>query len=189
MQTQKRKRPFAGMLANLQACWSLCKRVVTKRGIFMQQCVTFPEEHILVVRPSLLAICAGQHSAAKLLSVLLYRCSLRKQQQIDAQHRNAYKQKSEIIADQETISAIYRTQGQIVKDLCGELSEKTLHDVAIPALQLFGYLKLDESAVVHCYTLNLETIRAALAAYGQGPEQLEKMLLSHLQLEPFLIEI
>lgn len=55
----------------------------------MQWCVTFPEEAVLIVRPSLIAICAGQHPAAKLLSVLLYRASLPEPSQPDGQHANA----------------------------------------------------------------------------------------------------
>jgi hypothetical protein len=51
----------------------------------MQWCVPFPEEAVLIVRPSLIAICAGQHPAAKLLSVLLYRASLSEPSQPDEQ--------------------------------------------------------------------------------------------------------
>jgi len=148
----------------------------------MQWCVPFPEEAVLIVRPSLIAICAGQHPAAKLLSVLLYRASLSEPDQQRAPT-------SKPAPHQKKTPCIYRTQAQLVADMCGELSEKTIHDVALPTLQLLGYVTVDTSSVIYRYMLCLEKIQAALAAYRQGTPQLKKVLGHQAQLEHFLIDL
>lgn len=153
--------------------------------MFMQWCVPFPEEAVLIVRPSLIAICAGQHPAAKLLSVLLYRASLSEPSQPDEQRAPV----SEAPLRQKKTPRIYRTQAQLVADMCEELSEKTIHDVALPTLQLLGYVMVDTSSVVYCYTLCLENIQTALEAYRQGTSQLKKVLASQAQFTVFQIEL
>lgn len=151
----------------------------------MKWAVSFPEESILLVRPCLTAICAGNRPAGKLLSVLLYRYSIRQEHKTDAENINEVKGDD----SQDTTFRIYRKQSQLVTDMCDEITEKTLHDVAVPVLQLFGYLDVDESPAIHCYDLHVDAVVNALEAYKQGPKQLEKFLLSNLQLEKFLIDI
>ncbi len=151
----------------------------------MKWAVSFPEESILLVRPCLVALCAGNRPAAKLLSVLIYRYSIRQEHKTDAENINEVKGDD----SQDTTFRIYRKQSQLVTDLCNEITEKTLHDVAVPVLQLFGYLDIDESPAIHCYDLHIDAVVNALEAYKQGPKQLEKFLLSSLQLEKFLIDI
>ncbi|MBO0790239.1 MAG: hypothetical protein J2P36_04745 [Ktedonobacteraceae bacterium] len=139
----------------------------------MQWCVSFPEEQVVIVRPSLITICAGSHPAAKLLSVLLYRCSLRRQSPLDVPLIGASHKTREKTADHDPSWCLSRTQVQLVTDMCGELSAKTLHDVAIPTLQLLGYVDVDASGAVHRYTLHLNPIRAALTACRHGADQVE----------------
>ncbi len=155
----------------------------------MKWAVAFPEESILLVRPCLIAICAGNRPAAKLLSVLLYRYSIRQEHKTDAENINEVRASNGEISDQDMTFRIYRKQCQLVIDMCGEITEKTLHDVAVPVLQLFGFLDIDESPAIHCYDVHLDIIVDALEAYKQGPKALEDFLLSHLQLEKFLIDI
>ena len=154
----------------------------------MKWCVSFPEEEILIVRPSLNAICAGNRAAAKLLSVLLYRYSIRKESREDAENINEVEASKGKEPTQDTSFRIYRKQEQLVKDMCGEIVEKTLHDVAVPTLQLLGYLDIDESGPIICYDLHPDVVSNAMEAYKKGPKQLEKFLISSIQLEKFLIE-
>lgn len=157
----------------------------------MKWCVTFPEETILVVRPSLTAICGGNKPAAKLLSVLLYRYSIRQESKEDAENMNEVKEARGETPNQDTSFSIYRKQAQLIDDMCGEISEKTLHDTAIPCLQLFGYLDIEELPGRNRYDVNLEQVTQALALYSskqKSQPQLEKFLIRHLQLEKFLIE-
>lgn len=156
----------------------------------MKWCVQFPEETILIIRPCLIAICMGNRPAAKLLNALLYRYSIRKEHKEDAENINENKQARGKAPDQDTSYRIYRKQSQLVADMCGEMTEKTLHDVAVPALQLLGYLDLEESMKANCYILHVDAITEALGQYD--PEEglssrLEKFLISSLRLEKFLI--
>ena len=153
----------------------------------MKWAVSFPEESILLVRPCLVALCHGNRPAAKLLSVLIYRYSLRLEHKSDAENINEVKAANGETADQDTTFRIYRKQSQLVTDMCDEITEKTLHDVAVPTLQLFGYLDVDESPAIHCYDLHMDVVVAALEAYKLGTQQLEKFLIAQLQLEKFLI--
>jgi hypothetical protein len=158
----------------------------------MKWCVTFPEETVLVVRPSLAAICAGNKPAGKLLGALLYRYSIRKEHQTDAENINEVKLAQGKQADQDTSFRIYRTQAQLVEDMCGEMTEKTLHDVAVPALQILGYLNIEELPGRNAYDLHIESITRALALYtpnGQEQKKLATFLTGQLQLEIFLIKL
>jgi hypothetical protein len=156
----------------------------------MKWCVSFPEEEMLIVRPCLTAICYGNKPAAKLLSVLLYRYSIRKESKDDAENINELRASENIEASQDTSLRIYRKQEQLVKDMCGEITGKTLHDVAVPVLQLLGYLDIDESSYIHCYELHLDMVVQALELYKKGDKQLEKFIQTNFQqqLEKFLIE-
>src|SRR5947209_1915960 len=117
----------------------------------------FPEnERILIVRPCLKTLCLGVKSAAKLLSALLY------------QTRNC--------PDKQDSFTLQCTQEQAIKSVCEEFTTKTLHDTAIPCLELLGYLEVDTSSYVYQYTLHLDLINRALEVYGNS-QQLEKVLI------------
>ena len=154
----------------------------------MKWCVDFPEESMLVVRPSLNALCYFIKPAAKLLGVLLYRYSIRQEHQQDAENINEVAAAQGREGTQDTSFYIYRRQSQLVADMVEEMTEKTLHDVAIPTLQLLGYLDVDETPIIHKYDLHINVVREALAAYKKSPVELFAFLLGHLQLEKFLID-
>jgi hypothetical protein len=132
----------------------------------------------------------GNRPAAKLLNALLYRYSIRKEHKDDAENINGVRQSRGQEPDQDTTYRIYRKQSQLVDDMCGEMTEKTLHDVAVPMLQFLGYLDIEEDLKSNCYIVNLEGVTEALSHYdskeGLSP-QLEKFLIEHMQLEKFLI--
>lgn len=131
----------------------------------------YPEnERILIVRPCLKAVCLGVRSASKLLSVLLYRA------------RNC--------KEEETTFAFTCTQVDLVNDLCEELTTKQLHDMAIPVLQLLGYLDVDGSGFRHTYTVHLDKVQEALSCY-RNKEKLELLLISFIyqQLEEVPMEL
>jgi hypothetical protein len=155
----------------------------------MKWCVDFPQEEILMVRPSLNALCLGCKPGAKLLGVLLYRYSIRKEHQEDAENMNAKKIAKGQKPTQDTSFLIYRTQEQIIKDACNEFTTKTLHDIAVPALQLLGFLDIDQSTSMHCYDVHLDKVNEAMAAYKKGADKLEDFHRENLQLELFLIDI
>ena len=154
----------------------------------MKWCVDFPEESVLMVRPSLDALCYSVKPAAKLLGVLLYRYSIRQEHQQDAENMNEVATAQGKEGAQDTSFSIYRRQAQLVADMVNEITEKTLHDVAIPTLQLLGYLDVDETPSIHKYDLHVNIVREALAAYKKSPVELSAFLLGHLQLEKFLID-
>src|SRR6266702_6242509 len=155
----------------------------------MKWCVEFPEETLLVVRPSLDAICLDIKPAAKLLSELLYRCSIRKEHQQDAQNMNDLASDQGQEATQDTTLRIYRTQAQLVQNMIHEMTEKTLHKVAVPTLLLLGYIDLEEYLSMNCYIVHIDRVRAALLAYRRGDKQLDEYIRSHIQLEKFPIDI
>lgn len=154
----------------------------------MKWCVDFPEETVLVVRPSLKRICLGFKPAGKLLSTLLYRASIRKEAIEDAENHNAVKAAQGEEPDQDTSLRIYRTQEQLTIDMVEEMNEKTLHDVAIPTLQLLGYLDIEEYPGRNCYILHLDAVQQALTVLKEQKVKLEKFLISRLQLEKFLLD-
>jgi len=156
----------------------------------MKHCVKYPDDKFLAVRPCLVAICFGNRPAAKLLGTLLYRYNLRVENKDDAENQNAIKAARGERPDQDTTYRIFRKQSQLVEDMCGEMTEKTLHDTAVPMLQLLGYLELEEYMQANCYTVNIDLVQQALNLYTPASEeqpQLEKFLISIMQLEKFLI--
>jgi len=156
----------------------------------MKQCVKFPEDKFLAVRTCLVAICMGNRPAANLLSILLFRYNLRMENKDDAENQNAVKASKGESPDQDTSVRIFRTQAQLVEDMCGEITEKTLHDTAVPMLQLLGFLDLEEHMIANCYILHVELVQQALSLYIPGKKeqpQLENFLIEHMQLEKFLI--
>lgn len=150
----------------------------------MKWCVSFPEENVLIVRPSLKAICYQIGPAAKLLAALLYRYSIRQEHQAEAENINDLRGNN----DQDTTCKIYRRQSQLVEDMCGEITEKTLHDVAVPTLQVLGYLDVEEHMACNCYILNIPAIEVAMDIYKKHPECLDKFLADNMPLEKFLID-
>lgn len=155
----------------------------------MKWCVEFPEESVLLVRPSLKRLCLDNKPAAKLLSVLLYRYSIRKEAKEDAENQNEVKQARGETPDQDTTFRIFRKQAQLVTDAIDEMDEKTLHDVAVPALQLLGYLDIEEHPGVYCYIVHRDRVQEAINAWKQGPKQLELFLKAIPQLEKVLIAV
>jgi len=160
----------------------------------MKQCVKFPEDKFLAVRTCLVAICMGNRPAANLLSILLFRYNLRMENKDDAENQNAVKAAKGESPDQDTSVRIFRTQAQLVEDMCGEITEKTLHDTAVPMLQLLGFLDLEEHMIANCYILHIDLVQQALNLYLPGKKeqpQLEKFLISTMQpqLEKFLIDL
>ncbi len=158
----------------------------------MKQCVQFPDDKFLAIRPCLVAICGGNRPAGKLLGILLYRYNLRIEHREDAKTHNDIKISQGQTPDQDISFSIYRKQWQLVDDLCGELTEKTIHNIAIPWLQLLGYLDIEEFQGGNRYDVNLEQVKQALSLYEPEKEeqsQLEKFLIAHLQIEKFLIDL
>src|SRR5260221_9227107 len=156
----------------------------------MKHCVKYPDDKFLAVRPCLVAICLDNRPAAKLLGALLFRYNLRTENKDDAENINAVKSAKGEQPDQDTSYRIFRRQSQLVDDMCGELTEKTLHDVAVPMLQLLGYLELEEYMQANCYTVNVERVQEALNLYNPTEKKqtrLENFLISTMPLETFLI--
>lgn len=156
----------------------------------MKHCVKFPDDKFLAVRPCLVSICFGNRPAAKLLGALLYRYNLRVENKEDAENQNAVKAANGGQADQDTSYRIFRRQAQLVEDMCGEMTEKTLHDVAVPMLQVLGFLDLEEYMQSNCYIVNIERVQQALNLYSpttREQSRLEKFLIKGMQLEKFLI--
>jgi|SRR5579872_2118654 len=155
----------------------------------MKHCVQFPDDRFLAIRPCLIAICYGNRPAAKLLGVLLYRYNLRVENKDDAENINAIKAAKGEQADQDTSYRIFRKQAQLTEDMYGEMTEKTLHDTAVPMLQLLGYLDIEEHMQANCYIVHVDRVQAALNEYPSG--QLEIFLISAIraQLEKFRIDL
>lgn len=150
----------------------------------MAKKMQYPKEQILIVRPSLKAICCQNKPASKLLSVLLY----------------WYDHATE--ETPEDIFTVYRTQDQLVIDACEELTVKTLHDIAAPVLLALGYIDITchKNGKIY-YSVNIGRVAAALKAYTLGTlndllrtridGEIEKFLIpiDPLEIEKFLNEI
>lgn len=137
----------------------------------MKTNIPYPDERLLIVRPCHVSLCLGVHSAAKTLSALLYRYS-----------RLCSDDTKEI--DQDAVFRIGCKQSDLVKDMIGEITEKTLHDTAIPWLQFLGYLDIEELPGKNCYTLHIGRIFKGLIAYTKDLKN-----KTHCQLENFLIDV
>ena len=160
----------------------------------MRSGIPYPDERLLVVRPCHVSLCMDVRPAAKLLSALLYRYSIRQESKEDADNINELRKTEGREADQDASFRIYRKQSQLVKDMVGEITEKTLHDVAVPCLQLLGYLDIEEYPGMNCYILHIDRILRGITAYTQDLKdktccQLEKFLIELPQLEEVLISV
>lgn len=123
--------------------------------------IALPDEKFLIVRPSFTAICMGNKPASKLISALLFCWNPDNEQNLEA-------------ATQFTVTP---TQNALVEAICGECTSKTIHDVAIPCLQLFGYLDINESTSPITYTVHLDVIRERLQMYSCKRSELEEVLI------------
>src|SRR5947209_7334201 len=141
----------------------------------MRSNIPYPDERLLIVRPCQVSLCLGVHSAAKTLSALLYRYSKQYGDNESAEAREI---------EPDAISRIYCKQSDLVKDMVDEITEKTLHDTAIPWLQVLGYLEVEELPGKNCYILHIGRIFRGLAAYTKDLKN-----HTHCQLELFLIDI
>src|SRR2546430_172638 len=81
-----------------------------------------------------------------------------------------------------------RTQADIEKQSCKQIDTKTIHDTAVPLLQLLRYLTVKEKMGGNLYILHGDRINAAYAVC-RNPEALHDFLKSLLQLESALIKI
>lgn len=130
----------------------------------------YPQGRMLVTRECMKAICLDNSPANTLLSVLMYWYDHSPNEAING------------------LFTVVRTQAALVTDACNEITEKTLHDVATPFLQLLGFLDVEEYAGGNRYTLHIDIIHTALKLWEEHRDQLEIFLIKHLQLEKFLIK-
>ena len=131
----------------------------------MESCVIYPKEAILNCRPSLRKACGENRPAARLLSYLLFRASLCQQAKQETEPLDAVPRSQERAAQQECAITIYRTQGQIVREMDGEMCARTLRDEAIPCLVELGYLTCEEikgDKQTTAYTLHPAVIQQGL---------------------------
>ena len=84
---------------------------------------------------------------------------------------------------------ICRTQEDIQEQACNQIDVKTIHDVAVPFLQLFGFLDIKEKMYGNIYTIHIRRVEQAFAAFSKSAQTLKQFLKSSLQLEKFLIEL
>ncbi len=131
--------------------------------------VTFPEEKMIVRRPSLKRICQGSADLAELLGYFLYEVS-----------KEAARQG---IASQLVYSVtLYRTQEDVLYGIDYSTSRKIMGQ-NISKLEQLGFLKAFPQQ--HAYTVFVENIRQALALHS--PER--KKPHAKLQLPPTEIQI
>ena len=131
----------------------------------MQSCVMLPKEAILICRPALRKACGENRHAAKLLSYLLFRASLCQEVKQEVEPLNAVPRSQGRAVLQERAITIYRTQGQIVREMDGELCTRTLRDEAIPCLIELVYLTCGEikgERQTTAYTLHPDVIQQGL---------------------------
>jgi hypothetical protein len=134
---------------------------------------TFPDEQVLVIRPSFNTICCKVRPAAKVLSYLCYQYNNNRNPQLDENGGFTVK----------------RTQAELVTAICDEMDVKTLHDTAIPWLLLLGFIDLIENqgTTPNEYIVYPDKVQAAISVCNQ-PQALRDMLSSNARLELFLIE-
>src|SRR5712672_2745684 len=86
----------------------------------------YPKGRIVLVRDSTVAICLNNNPGAVLLSTLLF--------WYDNPHKFDTYQGDDF--------TLCRTQAAISEQACRQIDVKTIHDTAVPLLQLLGYLSV-----------------------------------------------
>src|SRR6266704_95857 len=135
----------------------------------------YPKGRMVVVRDSTVPISLNNNPGAVLLSTLLF------------WYDNPWK--LDTYDEKEQTFTMCRTQAAIEEQACHQIDVKTIHDTAVPLLQLLGYLTVKEKMNGNIYILHMDRIFAAYAAYEQGPEKLKSYLKASLQLESALIKM
>src|SRR6266704_244077 len=135
----------------------------------------YPKGRMVVVRDSTVPISLNNNPGAVLLSTLLF------------WYDNPWK--LDTYDEKEQTFTMCRTQAAIEEQACHQIDVKTIHDTAVPLLQLLGYLTVKEKMNGNIYILHMDRIFAAYAAYEQGTEKLKSYLKASLQLESALIKM
>jgi hypothetical protein len=129
----------------------------------MKWCVHFPEEEILIKRPSLRKACLGNRSAAAFLSFLLYRASIHQEFQRSQCSQSSPSSKRESQpATKPTTIGIAITQQDIITQMDHEISDRSLRDTAIPLLLALDYLDIESTANTTRYLVHLVKIQAGI---------------------------
>ena len=134
--------------------------------------ITYPDEHFFKIHPCHVALCFECHPAANLLAVFAYLCNPQDEKQAD-------------------VRISEKSQADLVEAMVHEETEKTIHDVACPFLQLLGFVDIEMTPRGIEYIFHLDYFLQALACYvpkQKKQTELEKFLIAHLQLEKFLID-
>lgn len=129
---------------------------------------------MLQVRDCTVAICNKNNPGSVLMSTFLFWYE--------------YPHTGDIYDEKAQTFTICRTQADIERQACNQIDVKTIHDTAVPMLQLLGYLTVKEKMNGNIYTLHMDRINAAYAVC-RDPEALKAFLKSSLQLESALIII
>jgi hypothetical protein len=133
----------------------------------MKWCVHFPEEEILIKRPSLRKACLGNRSAATFLSFLLYRASIHQEfQRSQCSKSNPSSERESQPTTQPatkpTTIGITITQQDIITQMDHEISDRSLRDTAIPLLLALDYLDVENTANATRYVVHLTKIQAGI---------------------------
>src|SRR6266498_297457 len=131
----------------------------------------YPQGRMLVIRDCMKDICMGNSAATKLLCTLMYWYDHSKSDAING------------------VFTVKRTQADLISDMCEETNVTTLHSIAIPFLQLLGYLDIEGKDGTLRYLIHVDMVHAALEAYTH--ETLPTFLLGAIQpqLQKFGIEL
>lgn len=140
-----------------------------------QKKMVYPKKakRMLQVRECTVAICNNNNPASVLLSAFLFWYD--------------YPRNGDTCQDGKF--TICRTQTDIEHAACNQIDVKTIHDTAVPFLQLFGYLTVKEKMNGNIYIIDIDRVIAAFAAFEGGDKSLRDFLKSSLQLESALIII
>lgn len=141
----------------------------------------FHRERFLQIRDETMDVCLDNEPTAKFISVLLFHHSGRVIASEHAANQNERKVRKGKKADQDESASMYLTQDQIIRDSASMLTKKTLIAVAIPFAKLLGFVSVDASDKVHCYTLDIDRFQRALDANDEG--LFSRWLAENVQLE------
>src|SRR5260221_14771358 len=107
-----------------------------KRGCSMK--IKYPSESFLIVRPCYKAMTWQCQATAKLLTALVYLSNPKNQ---DGEEDTSEIEVEGTIGD----VRISCSQARLMELLVDEVSEKTMHDVATPFLQLLGFIDIENT--------------------------------------------